>query len=217
MSEFQPAYDLMIVNEGGYQNHPNDPGNYNSNNVLVGTNWGISALTYERYFNQVPTEQDMRNLSKSQAAQIYRSDFWNPYNIKGIREQFIANQIFDIRVHHSNWMWIINRAFNQVGAITSLTTGWSNTNTINKINNLPDPYAFNNALVDQRLAYFDYLIQRDPALAAFRNGWMARADRYRAGRGNGSNWFSLLAMAAGAFFLIPIAIRDDKKKKRKRR
>ena len=43
MANFNKAIDLILKNEGGYQAHPNDKGNYNSKGQLVGTKYGISG------------------------------------------------------------------------------------------------------------------------------------------------------------------------------
>ena len=215
MSDFIPAYNILMINEGGYQDHPSDPGNYNSLGQLVGTNWGISAPTFEAYYNYIPTKQDMELLTRNESEQIYRSNFWSPYNIGSINAQYLANQIFDIRVNHGNWMWIINRALIAAGANTTETASWSNSSTVNMINSLPDPERFNDLLVEYRIAYYEKLIRDDPQLQAFYNGWVARATRYELGSSSSPNIWLPAALLAGAFFIIPVAVREEDKRKRK--
>lgn len=80
---FNQAFDRLISNEGGYVNDPADPGGE--------TKFGISKRSYPRV--------DIRNLSRDQARQIYRADFWD----RGQMEQFagaIAFQVFDAAVNH---------------------------------------------------------------------------------------------------------------------
>ena len=81
--DFNTAFDRLIGNEGGYVNDPHDPGGE--------TNWGISKRSY-------PTV-DIRNLTKYQAKDIYKRDFWDA----GKMERFhgaVAFQVFDIAVNH---------------------------------------------------------------------------------------------------------------------
>jgi lysozyme family protein len=61
-SNFDRCMAHVFKSEGGYVNHPSDPGGE--------TNFGISKRSY-------PNE-DIRNMTKERAAAIYRRDFWNP-------------------------------------------------------------------------------------------------------------------------------------------
>ncbi|MBS0596403.1 MAG: secretion activator protein [Proteobacteria bacterium] len=72
MSSFDSAFDQLIGLEGGYSDDEHDPGNWTGGEVgvgeLKGTNWGISAKSYPHL--------DIKNLSRDDAKEIYRSDFW---------------------------------------------------------------------------------------------------------------------------------------------
>ena len=57
---FDIAFDRLMGHEGGYVNDPNDPGGE--------TNWGISKRSYP--------DVDIKNLTRAQAKEIYRRDFW---------------------------------------------------------------------------------------------------------------------------------------------
>lgn len=60
MSSFDTAIARVLKNEGGYVNHVNDPGGE--------TNFGISKRSYPNV--------DIKNLTREQAIEIYRRDFW---------------------------------------------------------------------------------------------------------------------------------------------
>ncbi len=62
MITFDDAFTRLLGNEGGYVNDPRDPGGE--------TNWGISKRSY-------PTV-DIKNLTRTQAEDIYMHDFWEP-------------------------------------------------------------------------------------------------------------------------------------------
>ena len=59
---FDFALANVLKHEGGYVNHPSDPGGE--------TNWGISKRAYP--------DLDIKNLTKAQAGEIYRRDYWEP-------------------------------------------------------------------------------------------------------------------------------------------
>lgn len=64
--------DRLLSHEGGYSSDKTDPGNWTGGavgaGVLKGTKFGIAANTY-------PT-LDIKNLTRDQAIEIYRRDFW---------------------------------------------------------------------------------------------------------------------------------------------
>jgi lysozyme family protein len=64
MNHFYQAFDDLIGNEGGYSNHPDDPGKE--------TNWGITLKVARRYGYIGP----MRELSQDTAKEIYRNLYW---------------------------------------------------------------------------------------------------------------------------------------------
>lgn len=57
---FDLAFARLMGHEGGYVNHPNDPGGE--------TKWGISKRSYPHL--------DIANLSREDAKAIYQRDFW---------------------------------------------------------------------------------------------------------------------------------------------
>ena len=80
MTDFNTAFDRLIGHEGGYVNHPNDPGGE--------TNWGISRRSY-------PTT-NIRSLTREDAKAIYRRDFWAPL---GDAPDAVKFQAFDFAVN----------------------------------------------------------------------------------------------------------------------
>jgi lysozyme family protein len=58
---FDIAFDRLMGHEGGYVNHPNDPGGE--------TNWGISKRSYPNV--------DIKALTRDGAKAIYKRDFWD--------------------------------------------------------------------------------------------------------------------------------------------
>jgi lysozyme family protein len=78
MSDFDEAFRVLIGHEGGYVNHPKDPGGE--------TKYGITKRTY-------PGE-DIRNMTLARAKELYRRDFWN--RVRGDDLPYpVAFQLFD--------------------------------------------------------------------------------------------------------------------------
>ena len=80
---FDQAIEVILKNEGGYVDHPNDPGGE--------TNFGISKRSYP--------DVDIKNMTKQQAKEIYKSDFWNPLKLHLINNANICLDIFDMAVN----------------------------------------------------------------------------------------------------------------------
>jgi len=79
---FDKAFDRIIGHEGGYVNHPNDPGGE--------TKFGISKRSYP--------DVDIANLTVEQARAIYRRDYWD--RAKADEYDFaIGFQLFDTAVN----------------------------------------------------------------------------------------------------------------------
>ena len=97
MAQFGPAITVVLLNEGGYSDNRNDPGNWTGGAIgqgeLKGTNFGISAAAYP--------DLDIKALTRADAVEIYQRDFWR---FSGIENQRIATKIFDEYVnskHHA--------------------------------------------------------------------------------------------------------------------
>ena len=99
MADFQKALTFVLKNEGGYVNDPLDSGGE--------TKYGISKRSYPHL--------DIPNLTKEQAAEIYRRDFWQPY--KDFEEP-IAIKVFDLAINmgHRRAAQILQRGLRCLGA-----------------------------------------------------------------------------------------------------
>ena len=61
---FDKCLDKVLEHEGGYVNHPDDPGGR--------TNMGITQDTYESYLGRDVSEQEMKDMPKLDVAAIYK-------------------------------------------------------------------------------------------------------------------------------------------------
>ena len=68
-STFETCLSLLLVHEGGYTNHPSDPGGP--------TNFGITIEDYRRYVKVNATAVDVRRMRLDEAKIIYREKYWD--------------------------------------------------------------------------------------------------------------------------------------------
>lgn len=66
---FPKALKLVLKHEGGYVNHPRDPGG--------ATNLGITLANFRRYVKPDGTVADLKKLTVDQAAVVYRRQYWD--------------------------------------------------------------------------------------------------------------------------------------------
>lgn len=71
-SSLPTALDHVRAYEGGYVNHPRDPGGC--------TNLGITLATYRRHLDSRGTCAGLKRLKWPQAAEIYRRAYWAAVN-----------------------------------------------------------------------------------------------------------------------------------------
>lgn len=79
---FERAIDLLLELEGGYVDHPDDPGRE--------TKFGISARAYPGL--------DIENLTRDDAEAIYRLDYWEKAGCHRLPAPFDV-LVFDMAVH----------------------------------------------------------------------------------------------------------------------
>jgi len=68
-STYDEALRRLLVHEGGYSNHPSDPGGP--------TNFGITLADYRKYVEPDATADDVRDMSVDEAKAIYRKRYWD--------------------------------------------------------------------------------------------------------------------------------------------
>lgn len=99
MASFEKSQKIVGLNEGGYQNDPDDDGNWYLG-VLIGTNWGIAAPTLAGFLERTPTLTEMKNLSRATAELILKRNFWDKNNFGKLNNQSVATMLYDGAVNH---------------------------------------------------------------------------------------------------------------------
>jgi lysozyme family protein len=93
--DFKLAFHLTLAHEGGFQDDPDDRGNWTTGKIgegeLKGTKYGISAMSYPNL--------DIKNLTKDEAMEIYHRDYW--ITSDAFSEVWPMNYlVFDAAVNH---------------------------------------------------------------------------------------------------------------------
>jgi lysozyme family protein len=66
---FRGCLELLLKHEGGFVNHPQDPGGM--------TNLGVTKAVYEDWLDRKVDESEMRALSADDVAPLYKSRYWD--------------------------------------------------------------------------------------------------------------------------------------------
>ena len=66
---FDQSLKMLLKHEGGYVNHPRDPGGM--------TNLGVTKRVYEAWIGREVDEAAMRALTPDDVAPIYRANYWD--------------------------------------------------------------------------------------------------------------------------------------------
>jgi lysozyme family protein len=159
MSDPYKAVQYVLLNEGGYIDHPRDRGGE--------TNWGISSAANP--------DVDVSNLSRDEAIDIYISRYWDRWNLSLIESQPVANKVFDAVV----WMGpvaavkALQRALRAAGAQVRVD-GVLGPETAGAAN-LVQPEVLIPALKSELAGRVREIIARDSSQSVFRRGWINRA------------------------------------------
>lgn len=145
---FMVAFEKLIGHEGGYVNHPSDPGGE--------TNFGISKRSY-------PGE-DIKGMTQARAMEIYCRDYWGPAGCDAVPPA-VRFDLFDMAVNAGVKPAVrcLQRAVGEV------QDGVIGPKTLMALNSTPTPSIlarFNGA----RLEHLTNL----PTWPAFGKGWARR-------------------------------------------
>ena len=157
----ETALEFTLKWEGGFVNHPNDPGGP--------TNFGITQRVYDAFrLEKGLATNDVRNITKTEVNAIYFERYWKPCQAE-LMELHLAVVQFDTAVN-----------FGVGGAIEFLQealgieidgTFGPQTNAAFQANNNQQTA---NKVVDGRIAYRYQRVNDDPSQQIFLQGWLNR-------------------------------------------
>ena len=68
-TNFDVCLEMLLEHEGGYVNHPKDPGGE--------TNLGVTRAVYEQHVGRQVMDGEMRSLTKADVKPIYKTMYWD--------------------------------------------------------------------------------------------------------------------------------------------
>jgi lysozyme family protein len=166
----EQALAFALGNEGGYVNHPADPGG--------ATNFGIIQRNLDRWNGAHPElgfPGDVKDLTQAQAQAIYRADYWR---WDAVAAPAIAVKLFDIGVNCGTGTSIklLQRAVNTLASPAIAVDGQLGPGTLGAAN-AQAPAALMQALCQVQKAYYQAIVDRNPGQSVFLKGWLNRAAR----------------------------------------
>lgn len=152
MANFDLAVEKTLAHEGKYVNDPKDPGGE--------TNFGISKRAYPSL--------DIKNLSRAQAKEIYRKDYWSHVSGDSIKSQDAANSVFDMAV---------NAGVSRSKAIADSAAKILGFKSFGEI---PETMGKDFARVfgSLRISFYKDLVAKKPQMKKFMVGWERRAKSF---------------------------------------
>jgi lysozyme family protein len=161
-SSYDDSLKHLLVHEGGYSNHPSDPGGP--------TNFGITIIDYRKYINPAGTADDVRRMDVNDAKRIYRSKYWDALSCDRLPAG-LDYSLFDYGVNSG-----IARAGRVLRRLCGLPdSDYHVTGEVLAAVARRDPKALMEALNDERLAF----LQRLRTWPVFGRGWGSRVTDVR--------------------------------------
>ena len=163
---FERALSVILRHEGGFVDHPKDPGGM--------TNLGVTRATWEGWTKRKTSEADMRALTPAKVAPVYRKNYWDKLRCSDIPPG-LALCVFDFGVNAgpkraARYLQKLAGAA-QDGSIGPATIaavkGW-----VARVGEAGAVRAYQEA----RRGYYRQL----PTFATFGRGWLRRVDETQA-------------------------------------
>ena len=157
-NKFSEALEVILHHEGGYVNHPKDPGGE--------TNLGVTKRVYEEFGGT----KDMKELTKEDVEPIYKKNYWD--RVKGDNlPEGLDLCIFDFAVNAGP-----GRAAKFIQRLVKTTVdGGIGPNTLKCINDHVEHYGVSTAIdqyQSERQNYYESLSNFE----TFGRGWTRRVD-----------------------------------------
>ena len=89
-NNFQRCLDLVLFHEGGYADHPADPGG--------ATNRGVTKRVWEEWVGHEVTKDDIKALTVEDVTPLYRKRFWDACKCDNLHAG-VDYVVFDVAVN----------------------------------------------------------------------------------------------------------------------
>lgn len=159
MADFRQYIPTLKRWEGGFVNHPNDPGG--------ATNCGVTLATFRQFYGGDKTVADLRRMTPRQWETIMRT-YWDRCKGDQIESQSIAELFVD---------WHINAGANAIKQVQRMfmikADGIVGPVTLKYLNS-PNREIIFSRMKDSREQYYRRLVLNNINLGVFLQGWLNR-------------------------------------------
>jgi lysozyme family protein len=154
---FERALAAVLVHEGGYVNHPKDPGG--------ATNKGVTQRVYDDYrLRRGMTPRSVRHIQPTEIEDIYRRQYWDAVRCDDLPAG-VDYCVFDLAVNSGT-----NRAARFLQrAVGAVEDGKIGPMTIAAVKNIP-PALLVDSICDERICFLKSL----GTFSTFGKGWTRR-------------------------------------------
>jgi lysozyme family protein len=161
---FKNSLMHVLVHEGGYVDHPQDPGG--------ATNKGVTLTVLQRFYGASMGTDDLRAITDAQLEHIYKTGYWDKCRCDDLPDG-ADYVVFDQAVNSgpgrsAKWLQV---------AVGAMVDGGIGPQTIAAILEHA-PTQVINAMCDERLAFMKRIRNGD-AWKTFGRGWQARVESVR--------------------------------------
>jgi len=159
---FFEAARIVMEYEGGYDNDPDDPGGE--------TKYGIAKRFYP--------DLDIKNLSKEQAIEIYKRDYWDKFKGDEIKFGDVCTELLDIALNlgPKTAILFLQDALNHVSKAGLEVDGIVGPLTLEAVNSCNKIEVLVTALNGLQFTRYHDLVHRIPRLGKYFTGWLARVE-----------------------------------------
>jgi lysozyme family protein len=186
-ADFQPVWQNTILpHEGGYSNNIHDPGNWTGGKEgkgrFLGTKYGIAASVYGT--SLLKKGIIIKHLTKDQAAEIFKRDYWNALYLGDLKSQGIADELCDEVVNTGKGQTekLLERVFAEIewaqkkpipvpARFIPETMAWINEYTRERNNRI----SFYNSIRIKRIKFYINLVHKKPKMKEFLLSWVDRS------------------------------------------
>jgi lysozyme family protein len=160
-ANWEKAFQAVLKHEGGFVNHPKDPGGM--------TNLGVTKKVWEEFVGREVDEAEMRALTPDVVKPLYKKNYWD--KIKGDQlPSGVDYAAYDLAVNSGT-----GRAAKYLQQIAGVPAdGIIGPKSLEAINACPATEAVD-ALCDMRLDF----LQKLPTWGTFGKGWGRRVEEVK--------------------------------------
>jgi lysozyme family protein len=170
---FNRALEMVLAHEGGFVDHPADPGG--------ATNRGVTQATYDAYRKRkgIP-KRSVKDITVEELKEIYFNGYWRPAMCPEMPNEALATLMFDAAVNHGPAQAI--KFLQQASAVPAAQCDgkWGPVTRTRVIAAAANISTLIDECLLQRERFYRLIVERRPQLGAFLRGWMNRIVSLRA-------------------------------------